>query len=816
MNGCLTRNFLKNFLMMNNVFLHIEDNRAVGTNGVFAVGYEFDLAEKYSLGEEDYQSLDDAWNRALKDMPSGSIFLKQDVFLKSDYSTIHFPDKNYLQKATKEYFHNRSYLAHKCYVFFVLPPGDIFTKKITNPFKRLNRTKFEKFDDNINNFTNTVDQIVSFLGNAKTNSGKAFSVRELTEQEMFDYYDYYFNNFQNEFVTDRILKNGYMQIGDRYLGAICTRDEESMPQKFNSLHTDKDFTTAKYKFFQNIGDMFSFGLDFDHVYNQIIYFEDNQEQLSQLRKRHDLLKKSATFDPNNKTNAEKLDILINSIANDIDSERIIRGHFNILFLADNETEIKRRRNEITERFRNIDVKTRQPIGNFLNSIFCNSFYLFSHCFSEKQMFYGNLSLATLFLNNCTNYKSDEKGILFNSRIGNVPVMFDNWDEEKRFVRARNFMIFAPTGYGKSFLANHIFRHVYEDYGRIVIVDLGGSYRKLSALYPDDSVFVHYKEGEPIGLNPFDLQGEEISASKIEDLMEFVVTHYRRDSKATENEKTALRKILEAYYQQGGEQSLLKFIKEVRANKDTLLSDLDIKPEFFNLDEFLFAMSEFETGGIYDFLYADESNNNLTRIKDKKIIVFELDEVKDNGLLLSIMLQLISSVINETVWKDKSTRGYIFFDEVAKQFKFKGVLEKIEYFFQAVRKQNGAIGIVLQAISQLPDSGDSGQIAKTIIENTQVLYVLHAKDYRALQTRFGMSEHAYNQMSSLTSDFEGERKYSEVFVMRGNQHQVYRLEVPQQVFWAYQTEGAKNEELMKMYEELGNMEEAINQYINLKT
>ena len=177
-----------------------------------------------------------------------------------------------------------------------------------------------------------------------------------------------------------------------------------------------------------------------------------------------------------------------------------------------------------------------------------------------------------------------------------------------------------------------------------------------------------------------------------------------------------------------------------------------------------------------------------------------------------MLQLISSVINETVWKDKSTKGYIFFDEVAKQFKFKGVLEKIEYFFQAVRKQNGAIGIVLQAISQLPDSGEFGQIAKTIIENTQVLYVLNAKDYSALQNRFGMSDHAYNQMSSLTSDFEGKNKYSEVFIMRGNQHQVYRLEVPEKVFWAYQTEGAKNEELMKIYHETGNMESAIDQYI----
>ncbi|WP_183148010.1 TraG family conjugative transposon ATPase [Chryseobacterium nematophagum] len=798
---------------MNNVFLHIENNKVVGTNGVFAQGFKIDLAERYSLGEEDYLNLDAIWNKALKDMPTGSILLKQDIFIQKEFNTEIFPSINFLQKATKDYFDKKNYLSHNCYLFFILPAGDNFTTKITNPFKRLNKKKFEKFDDNINSFINTVEQIVNFLENAKLNSGKAFGIKEMSSEEMYNYYDYYFNNFQSEFVTDRILKNGYLQIGDRYLGAICTRDEESMPEKFKQLQVDNDFTTAKYKFFQNIGDIFGFGLNFDHVYNQIIYFEDNSEQLAKLRKTHDLLKKSASFDPNNKVNANKISDLIDEISQDKDKERIVRAHMNILFLSDNESEIKRYRNEITEKFRILDIKVRQPIGNFLNSIYCNSFYLFSHCFSDKQLFYGNLSLATLFLNNCTHYKSDKSGIIYNSRIGNLPILFDNWDEDKKYMKARNFMIFGPTGYGKSFNANHIFRQVYEDNARTVIVDLGGSYRKLSALYPKDSVFIHYKEGEAIGLNPFDLQGEQITASKIEELSEFVILHYLRDVKATETQKIALRKIIEAYYKGGGKHSLLDFVGTVRENKDTILKELDIKEEYFDIDSFLFNMSEFEEGGIYDFLYKGQSNANLNRIRDKKIIVFELDEVKDNVILLTIMLQLVSATIHETIWKDKTTKGYVFFDEVAKQFKFKGVLERIEYFYQAVRKQYGAIGIVLQAISQLPEDGELGQISKTIIENTQMIYVLHAKDYRALQRRFDMSEHAFNQMSSLTSNFEGENKFSEIFIMRENHHQVYRLEVPPQVYWAYQTEGKKNEELMQIYEQTQDMELAINKYIN---
>jgi hypothetical protein len=66
-----------------------------------------------------------------------------------------------------------------------------------------------------------------------------------------------------------------------------------------------------------------------------------------------------------------------------------------------------------------------------------------------------------------------------------------------------------------------------------------------------------------------------------------------------------------------------------------------------------------------------------------------------------MLQLISTTIDKMIWQDKSTRGVILFDEVAEQLKWDGMLRRIQWFYQAIRKQNGSIGIVLQSIAQLP-------------------------------------------------------------------------------------------------------------------
>jgi len=52
-------------------------------------------------------------------------------------------------------------------------------------------------------------------------------------------------------------------------------------------------------------------------------------------------------------------------------------------------------------------------------------------------------------------------IYFNDRVYNIPVKKDVWDEDRKRIKARNFFIIAPTGEGKSVLANHIFRQFYE-------------------------------------------------------------------------------------------------------------------------------------------------------------------------------------------------------------------------------------------------------------------------------------------------------------------------------------------------------------------
>ncbi len=132
-----------------------------------------------------------------------------------------------------------------------------------------------------------------------------------------------------------------------------------------------------------------------------------------------------------------------------------------------------------------------PKGEERKNYLLNSYCCFSSNFSDEDLYVTDLKHALCLLINNSNYKSDESGVIFNDRQHNIPIIKDVWDEKKKRIKARNFAIFAPTGEGKSFLANNILRQYFESGVRLVIIDLGGSYTKFAKLYPDKYTVLRY-------------------------------------------------------------------------------------------------------------------------------------------------------------------------------------------------------------------------------------------------------------------------------------------------------------------------------------
>ena len=528
-----------------------------------------------------------------------------------------------------------------------------------------------------------------------------------------------------------------------------------------------------------------------------------------LDKKIEELNKSSNFGTQNKVIQKKIEAIVAKI-NEDDSSRIILGHLNIVFWSPEAERLNHIASKIKTEFKELDIVPHYPKGEERKHYFLNSYPCFTSNFSNEDLYVTDLKHALCLYINNSNYKSDEEGIIFNDRQYNIPVLKDVWDERKKRIKARNFAIFAPTGEGKSFLANNILRQYFEQQVRLVIIDLGGSYSKFAKLYPNDHIILRYEQGKNLGINPFYISDKnDLTPERLEDLAMFLL-ELLAESKTTKAKEVAIKKVIRHYYNNINDthslESLYQFIDD---KKDSLIETLNIREADFSVYNFLHILSEYVDDGLYSFLF-NVSEDQTYKIEDKRMIVFELDEVKDNKEILSVMLKLIKSAIQRTIWRNRSERGIILFDEFAKQLKFDNVLESVEFYYQAIRKQNGAIGIILQSINQLPNNSTSA----SILENTQVIYSLrNEKGYDELQKRLNLSSHDLNQLKSIRNNLTGNRKYTEMFIKIGKESNIFRLEVPKEVYAAYLTEGIESETIMKLYEQYNSMEKAINIFIN---
>lgn len=782
----------------------IQENVIFANNGNVVLCYSGNLPEIYSLSEKDFEDIHGAWFQAIKSLPTGCVVHKQDVYIKRSFTSENLPNKTFLEKATHKHFKGREYMEHKCYLFFILTKNKALNNsKYINPFKKISKTVVPEMDDTIHSFLGAVSDSVSFINNSRK-----MEFTPLDSKEIQSLTNGYFNGFNEGFDTDIILEKKELNIGENYLDVLSINSELCFGENVQSSKTNEHFTSDDFVFHQGFIDGLGLTLNENHIVNQIIYLDDKQKWRKILDKKIEELNKSSNFGSQNKVVLKKIQYIQDQINAD-DNARVIRGHLNIIYWDKEVKNLEKISSKIKTEFKELDIIPYYPRGEERKNYILNSYCCFSSNFSNDDLYVTDLKHALCLLVNNTNYKSDATGVIFNDREHNIPVLKDVWDEKKKRIKARNFAIFAPTGEGKSFLANNILRQYFESGVRLVIIDLGGSYTKFAKLYPEQYTVLRYESGKNLGINPFYISDlKDLTPERLEDLSVFLFELFASDLKVTKAQSVSVKKILRFYYKQiKTDHSLSSFYVFIETNQDSLLKKLKIHSDYFNITNFLHIMSEYVGDGLYSFLF-EVSEDQTYKIEDKRLIVFELDEVKDNKEILSVMLKLIKSAIQRTIWKNRAEKGIILFDEFAKQLKFENVLESVEFYYQAIRKQNGAIGIILQSINQLPNNSTSA----SILENTQVIYSLHnEKGYDELQKRLNLSSHDLNQLKSIKNNLSGSRKYTEMFIKIGKESNIFRLEVPKEVYAAYLTDGAENEEIMKLYEKHHNMEKAITEY-----
>lgn len=786
----------------------------VGTNGSLTYVVQLFSPEVYSLYKDELSVRHEIFIQALSRMPDNSYVHKQDVYRLKNYEKVTTPALSYLDKADKDHFSGREYMTHTCVLAFTLSGLHSLSEAyVKNPLafdEKLNQEDITKLKD----FLTSVEYAINNLSSLR-NTHIAFSSTEEVKKYLFLSANFYESTGVQDIHFSKDITSGSYSAR-----MYAISDSEFLPEGEFPV-SSKDYTVSKDKSELYCSPAESFAgihLFCNHVYNQIFYFFSDRRLKEQLKKNLDDHISNRGWD---KVNIPSQIAKLQSLATDIKENRelLCYAHYSIM-LWDKDIE---RLNSAEKQMRSVlnvqNINYYIPFQANLATVYAGSIIGCTSSLPVQYMFVTSLSLAVAMLVHYTTFVDDEEGVMFNDRLYQIPHRKDIWDAKGLRIKARNAIVVAPTGGGKSFFTNNIVQQLLDQNYTVVTVEFGNSFKQLCYLYPEISTHVEYDQGQPLGINPFNMDGQPMTSDKEEFLVSLCLRFWRSAS-VDVNQTVTLRKFIQEYYKdvENGHsfQGFYLFIKD---NFDVLAEQCNIKKEFFDIDSFLHVCSEFMPGGTYENICA--SSGVASNLSSKRFIHFELTKVKSDPFVASIVMSLLFDIINNKILSDSSKKGYIIFDEYAETAQMKSlnpldvnIHQTVTLYYQKIRKENGSVMTIIQSPVQLPDN----EFTKGIIANTQLLYVLEGTEvvYNAVIDTFKITSAAQiNQMKSIQNNYACTRPYSECWIRWGdNYSETVRLEASKRKFYAFQTQGELRARLDALYAGNGhNMQKAIEDIIN---
>lgn len=787
----------------------------VGKNGSLTLVIKLHCPEAYSLDKEDIEIRHSLFTQAFSHMPDNSFIHKQDIFQRNRYNleTIGASGASYLAKVDYEHFAGREYLTHTCMIGFTLAGLDSLSQAYTsNPFS-FKEDLCNSDKDKLSDFLGSVEFAINNISSLRNTTVSFLSVDEIKK------YVFLSANFYDDKGIKDIHFTEEITSGNIKARMYAITDEELLPDNDCNVF-EKDYTISRDKseLYMTMAESFAgIHISHNHTFNQILYFYSDKKLKDNLQKNYESYESNKNWDrmvlPKK---AKALGELCNEIKDN--KEVLCYAHYSLLLWDEDVSYIEKTEKEIRSALDIHNIKCYIPSYTNLATLYGAGIMGCVASLPRGYMFETSLSLAVCLFSHYTVFENDPEGILFNDRLFQIPLRKDIWDSKKKRIPARNAIVIAPTGSGKSFITNNIVYQLLDSGFTIVAVEFGNSFKQLCSLYSDISVHVEYEQDQPLGINPFDLEGEELTQDREEFLLTLCLRFWRGSSDNV-GQTVALRKFLGQYYReiQSGN-SFQGFYFFVKNNFKRLCLENEIEESFFNLSSFLLICSEFTEGGAYANLCS--TIGVASNLKDKSFIHFELTKIKSSPFVSSIVMSLLFHVINDKILTDKTKKGYIIFDEYAETAQMKSINpldtdihQTVALFYQKIRKDNGAVMTIIQSPVQLPDN----EFTKGIIANTKILYVLEGTEgvYKAIIDTFSMTNQSQiNQMKSIQNNYNSQYPYSECWIRFGDNYSItVRLEASKRKFLAFQTEGEIRSTLDKIYESNGHdMQQAIEQYL----
>jgi conjugation system TraG family ATPase len=789
----------------------------LSVTGAYTIGFEVLKPEIFTLAAADYEQLHGTILKALRVLPKGTVLHFQDWYERRRYEAPEKEGRSFLEAASDRHFAGRPWLEHRAYLFISkIPAGRRKSSSVASRLLRRRLVPEELLDPAaMRVFADTVSQFAAIAG-----SGKVWSLRCLGPNDLWSkgrepglLERYCYLSGQGDGAIRDISFTDGIRIGGRHCQLFTLAEAARLPAYCAAGIRHDQYSTEGSPFVMAYSSPLGLLLDCNHIYNQYIFTGDAEATLRELEAKRLRLESLSKASRGNAMARDAVNDFLNEAVRE--QRMAVKAHFNVLAWSDEPAEWREIKNKVGRAMMQVDVYPHEETvgapqiwwagipgnaGDFpMNETF--------DCFAEQALCLVNLE---------SNARStdDARTIRFGDRLTGRPVELDifHGPMERSVIQNRGMFVCASSGAGKSMLCNHIFRSQYDQGAHIVIVDIGGSYRGLCELV--GGVYYTYTKERPICLNPFhirkgDMPGEE----KKESLKALLITLWKEEHENfNRSEYVALSNALQGYYnkwQANGELVLGfdSFYDYLQTDYRQALETHGVSERYFDMENFLYVLRPFYRGGEFDYLLNASTNLDIV---DKRLVIFELDNIKDHILLLPILSLILMELVLTKMQLIPDVLKVFAIEEAWKQMMKAGMSQFMRFAWKAFRKLYGAPIAVTQ---ELDDLVSSPIIKEAIIGNSDIKIMLDMRKwlnkFDPLQATLGMDNHGKTMLFSVNRANEPGRRYREFYLELGNQERhVLRFEPSPEEYYAYTTEPKEKLLVLEYAERYGSMEKGI--------
>lgn len=542
--------------------LAVEDSCIISKEADITICFKVRLPELFTVASAEYEAIHSTWHKAIKTLPDFSIVHKQDWYIKENYEPDLSQDsQSFLSRSFERHFNERPFLNHYCYLFITKTSKERMRSQsnFSSLCKGTLIPKELRDKETISRFMESVDQFERIMNDSGYIHMEKMTTDEITgTQNQSGLLDQYLT-LSRETTTplqDLALGSEEMRIGNNRISMHTLSDTDDLPGSVSSHMRYEKLSTDRSDCLLSFASPVGLLLNCNHVYNQYLFIDNSDENLSKFEKSARNMHSLARYSRANQINKEWIEKYLNEAHSY--GLQSIRAHFNVMSWSDNPFELKQLKNDTGSALALMECKPRHNTTD-VATLYWSAMPGNAGDFPSEESFYTFIEPALCFFTEETNYQNSPSpfGIKMADRLTGKPIHLDISDlpMKQGIITNRNKFILGPSGSGKSFFTNHMVRQYYEQGAHVLLIDTGNSYQGLCELIKgktkgEDGVYFTYTEDHPIAFNPFYTDDGVFDIEKRESIKTLILTLWKRDDEPpTRSEEVALSNAVSGYIEQ---------------------------------------------------------------------------------------------------------------------------------------------------------------------------------------------------------------------------------------------------------------------------